>query len=191
MKKNLLISGYIIYFIGVIFAACFATPKPPMWIPFCISLIVIITGAILIRKSYIPEPKKDISEVKEDRGEIQENLEKIFNITSNLLSNIKEKEDKIYINNLKEEIDKLLTGPVLTFADKRQYMSNVLGLESFAEIFGSFANGERSLNRAWSALSDGDKNECQLSLESAYYYFEEAYNSIKRITKKKGTGSLI
>ena len=189
MKKQLLIAGYIIYIIGIIAGACFAAPKPPIWPPFIVSLIVIVIGAIMINKAYKPAPQKDASEVKENRGAIQEMLERIYNTSKDLRDQLNN--DKTDPNDVKDAVDKLVTGDVLNFAEKRQYLINVLGLEPFVEIFGAFANGERNLNRTWSTLADGAPEEGKIALDKATNYFEEACASIKVITKKKGTGNLI
>ncbi|MEZ4319442.1 MAG: hypothetical protein R3F61_18145 [Myxococcota bacterium] len=55
------------------------------------------------------------------------------------------------------------------------------GLAAFAEYFGPFSAGERNVNRAWSALTDGHSVVARESLDAAVVAFEAAQASFEAV----------
>jgi hypothetical protein len=72
------------------------------------------------------------------------------------------------------EIDRLFREDLNNFADARESMIHVFGIQDFAEVMSNFAAGERYINRVWSASVDGYVDEVNLYLERALNQFVEA-----------------
>ena len=68
---------------------------------------------------------------------------------------------------LADTIDHLLEEDVPSFLEHRQTLIDELGLERFAELIGRFAVMERSVARAWSAITDEVYSEVEPSLDKA------------------------
>jgi hypothetical protein len=60
---------------------------------------------------------------------------------------------------LHARVDALLTGAVSDFTENRQALIDAYGIAAYARVMSAFAPGERYLNRAWSASTDGYPQE--------------------------------
>ena len=80
-----------------------------------------------------------------------------------------------------ERLDRLLAGPVATVIDNRQALTDAHGLAAHAGVMGPFAAGERYLNRAWSAATDGYVEETRASIRRARPALEEAREELGRL----------
>jgi len=72
------------------------------------------------------------------------------------------------------EIDKLFRDDLSNFVDARESMIPRLGMQAYADIMSSFANAERTLNRAWSASADGYVDEVRRCVGVARSGLEKA-----------------
>jgi hypothetical protein len=72
------------------------------------------------------------------------------------------------------EIDRLLREDLNHFANARESMKHIFGLQGFADVMSAFAAGERYINRVWSASTDGYVDEVRNYLERATQQFREA-----------------
>jgi hypothetical protein len=72
------------------------------------------------------------------------------------------------------EIDRLLRDDLNNFANARESMKHVFGLQSYANVMSAFAAGERYINRVWSASTDGYVDEVHNYLDRATRQFREA-----------------
>lgn len=72
------------------------------------------------------------------------------------------------------EIDRLFRGDLNRFAEAREAMIHVFGVQKYADVMSAFAAGERYINRVWSASTDGYIDEVHQYLEKARYQFDEA-----------------
>lgn len=75
---------------------------------------------------------------------------------------------------LRERIDLKLREDLRRFADARQSMVHLFGLQTYADIMSNFAAGERYINRVWSASADGYDEEAEAYLKKAADQFDEA-----------------
>lgn len=82
--------------------------------------------------------------------------------------------DDLTPEHLKERVDPLLEELVPEFLESRDALARSQDGATFAELFSSFANGERKLSRAWSAAVDGFAPESRNSLRLALDYFRSA-----------------
>jgi len=73
-----------------------------------------------------------------------------------------------------ERIDAELMADIHDFVEARESMIPRLGMQSYADIMSPFANGERLLNRAWSASVDGYVDEVRTCVTAARTEWEKA-----------------
>jgi len=71
-------------------------------------------------------------------------------------------------------IDEELMPDIHDFVEARESMIPHLGMQSYANIMSPFANGERLLNRAWSASADGYVDEVRTCIQGARAELEKA-----------------
>ena len=75
---------------------------------------------------------------------------------------------------LRDRIDLKLRDDLRRFADARQSMVHLFGLQTYADIMSNFAAGERYINRVWSASADGYDEEADVYLKKAAIQFDTA-----------------
>jgi len=75
---------------------------------------------------------------------------------------------------LRDRIDLKLREDLRRFADARESMVHLFGLQTYADIMSNFAAGERYINRVWSASADGYDDEANTYLKKAAGQFDEA-----------------
>ena len=75
---------------------------------------------------------------------------------------------------LRDRIDLKLREDLRRFADARESMVHLFGLQVYADIMSNFAAGERYINRVWSASADGYDEEADTYLKKAAEQFDEA-----------------
>ena len=83
---------------------------------------------------------------------------------------------------LREAIDLRLRNDLRRFADARESMVHLFGLQAYADIMSHFAAGERYVNRVWSASADGYDEEASVYLEKASTQFAEAQEQLLAAT---------
>ena len=84
------------------------------------------------------------------------------------------------------EIDRLFREELNTFADARESMVPVFGMQNYADVMSNFAAGERYINRVWSASTDGYVDEVNLYLGRALDQFREAHQHFHDLKLKHG-----
>jgi len=75
---------------------------------------------------------------------------------------------------LRDRIDLKIREDLRRFADARESMVHLFGLQTYADIMSHFAAGERYVNRVWSASADGYDSEANTYLRKAAGQFDEA-----------------
>ena len=78
------------------------------------------------------------------------------------------------------EIDKLFREDLNRFADARESMKVMFGLQAYADIMSSFAAGERYINRVWSASTDGYVDEVLAYVTKSLNQFRHARDEYHR-----------
>ncbi len=80
-------------------------------------------------------------------------------------------EDQLEVH---RRIDLELLGDINAFVEARESMIPKLGMQRYADIMSPFANGERLINRAWSASADGYVDEVRDCIAAARVQLEKA-----------------
>ena len=71
-------------------------------------------------------------------------------------------------------IDEKLRPHLRRFAEARESMVHLYGLQTYADVMSEFAAGERYINRVWSTTADGYHEEADVYLARAIEQFEDA-----------------
>jgi len=83
--------------------------------------------------------------------------------------------DDLPVYDARFEIDHLLRDDLNNFAEARESMIHVFGIQNYADVMSNFAAGERYINRVWSASTDGYVDEVREYLERARKQFTEGH----------------
>jgi len=108
---------------------------------------------------------------------ISGNLQTLGASLGNILANLEKlnaNSDTLPVYEARFEIDRLLREDLNNFANARESMKHVFGLQGYADVMSAFAAGERYVNRVWSASTDGYIEEVQKYLNRATNQFKEA-----------------
>ena len=85
---------------------------------------------------------------------------------------------------IQDRIEDIQLNNLVPFAEARHEFQHDYGLVNFADFFSDFATGERSINRAWSALVDGYMDETRQSLLKAFSSFEMCHEKIVKFNEE-------
>ena len=105
------------------------------------------------------------------------NLQILDTSLANILGNLESLNadtDNLPVYEARFEIDRLLREDLNHFANARESMKHIFGLQNYADVMSAFAAGERYINRVWSASTDGYVEEVRSYLERATQQFREA-----------------
>lgn len=139
------------------------------WLLFIPAAVAGIFGVILIKRQSGGAAKSE-QVLSENRAELNESL---GNIVSNL-ERISEAGESISTTQLRTEIDDQLRVDLRRFADARESLVHLFGLQTYANIMSDFAAGERYVNRVWSASADGYDGEARRYIDRAAVQFRAA-----------------
>ena len=97
----------------------------------------------------------------------------LVNILENLES-LNSQPIRLPVYQARFEIDRLLREDLNNFANARESMMHVIGMQHYTDVMSAFAAGERYINRIWSASTDGYVDEVRSYLDRALQQFREA-----------------
>ncbi len=103
----------------------------------------------------------------------------------NILGNLEKldgRKSEVPTYEMRFEIDKLFREDLITFAEARESMKHLYGVQAYADVMSSFAAGERYINRVWSASTDGYVDEVLMYVGKALSQFEHARDEMKRVS---------
>jgi hypothetical protein len=103
---------------------------------------------------------------------------------ANVLRNLEElceRKENLPVYEARFEIDRLFRDDLNDFAEARETMIHVFGMQDYANVMSAFAAGERYINRVWSASTDGYQEEVHQYLEKARNQFVEANGLFRKL----------
>ena len=150
------------------------------WTFFGIAAVAAIAGLVIFKRQATAHARSD-TVLETNRGEL---LESIDNIGRDLAGIVADKEKTGA--SLREAIDLRLRADLRRFADARESMVHLFGLQTYADIMSSFAAGERYINRVWSASADGYDGEAATYLEKAVEQFADAQAQLHEAVEGAG-----
>jgi hypothetical protein len=134
------------------------------------ALAVGVVGLWLHRKVTHGESRSD--------HKLSGNIDTLGRSLDNILANLEAldaREEDLPTYEARFEIDRLFRDDLSNFADARESMIHVFGMQNYADVMSNFAAGERYINRVWSASTDGYVDEVNLYLDRALEQFREAH----------------
>lgn len=162
---------------GAFVAALDATHVNWPW--FGVILAVGIVGVALLKRTNAGESKSE-EKISGNLSVLQISLD---NIVRNL-HELNEQKDNLPTYEARFEIDRRFRDDLFQFAEARQSMVHLFGLQQYANVMSAFAAGERYINRVWSASTDGYVDEVKVYLEKATVQFNEAHQLFEKLRKQ-------
>ncbi len=147
------------------------------WVMYSIAAFAAITGVFIIR-SHERGTAKSATVLSANRAALSDSLQKIV---SNL-EDMTEKGAAIPTDSLRDAIDTRLRDDLRRFADARETLIHLFGLQMYADLMSKFAAGERYVNRVWSASADGYDAEARTYLGKAATQFRDAQTQLQAAT---------
>ena len=142
------------------------------WGRFAIAAILAIAGVLLAKRATAAEARSG-AVLENNRNALNESL-------ANIVARLNEaaNRDADTGEALRNWIDENLRDDLRRFADARESMVHLYGLQTYADIMSEFAAGERYINRIWSAAADGYDEESARYLGRASEQFELAQSQL-------------
>jgi hypothetical protein len=148
---------------------CVLDPRLVNWSYLVPVLAVGVVGLWIHRKAEHGESRAD-HRLAGNMDTLEKSLD---NILANLVA-LDDRRDELPVYEARFEIDRLFREDLNAFADARESMIHVFGVQDYADVMSNFAAGERYINRVWSASTDGYQDEVRLYLTRARNQFTEA-----------------
>lgn len=149
------------------------------WTIFAVSAVAAFAGLVLVKRAASAIARSD-TVLEVNRGELRESIQNIVRDLDELNTTAVKQGSQ-----LRDKIDLVLRNDLRRFADARDSMVHLFGLQVYADIMSSFAAGERYINRVWSASADGYDEEATAYLKKAASQFVEA----ERLLTKAAQGA--
>ena len=118
-----------------------------------------------------------------NRAELGESLSNIIRD----LEQINGDSQSLSANELRDAIDEKLRDDLRRFADARESLIHLYGLQAYADIMSDFAAGERYVNRVWSAAADDYDAEAWTYVGKALTRFKEATGRLEAASQAAAT----
>lgn len=172
--------GFLLLIAGFLIAA-YSTALDTVvtnWNMFVPAALAGIAGVFLIKRHESGAARSE-HVLTANRAELNESLGNIINN----LEQLNEAGDSISTENLRTEIDDRLRNDLRRFADARESLIHLFGLQAYANVMSDFAAGERYVNRIWSASADGYDGEARRYLGKAAAQFRAASQQLEMAAK--------
>jgi len=167
--------GYLLLCAGFIVAA-YATAldvRAVAWPLFAVAAVAAALGVIVLKRQARALARSD-AVLESNRTELQQS---IGNVVAGLQQIVAT--GGIRGSALRDRIDHDLRPDLTRFADARESMVHLFGLQAYADIMSHFAAGERYVNRVWSSSADGYDAEAKAYLDKASAQFGEAQKLLR------------
>lgn len=138
------------------------------WTIFAASAVAAVIGLALVKRQASARARS-ATVLDVNRGELRESIHNIVRDLDELTGSAAQ-----HGAQLRDRIDLKLRTDLRRFADARESMVHLFGLQKYADIMSSFAAGERYINRVWSASADGYDEEASTYLKKAAGQFVDA-----------------
>lgn len=169
--KNL---GYFLLAAGFL-AGAYATALDTQnvnWTLFSIAALSAVVGLVIFKRQASAIARSD-TVLELNRGELRESIQNIVRDLGEIKSN-----GPVSGVELRDAIDLKLRTDLRRFAEARESMVHLFGLQTYADIMSSFAAGERYINRVWSSSADGYDQEATTYLDKAAKQFADAQQQL-------------
>ena len=174
--------GYLFLAAGFLLGA-YATAldvQATNWVLFTPAFVLAVAGVFIMKRESRGEATSE-SVLSVNKTVLRESLQNVVSGLEQLIA--EHAEDR---KNLPDEIDDRFRNDLRRFADARESMVHLFGLQTYADIMSEFAAGERYLNRVWSAAADGYHGEAATYLGKAQKQFAEALAKLQSTYSNQG-----
>jgi membrane protein implicated in regulation of membrane protease activity len=169
-------TGFLLLVLGFL-AGAYATAldvESVNWALFVLAVLAAVAGILIVKRAESAHAQSE-TVLETNRNELRQSLDNVVRDLQKMTSTaIPEGEA------LRAEIDNRLRDDLRRFAEARESMVHLFGLQAYADIMSSFAAGERYINRVWSASVDGYDKEAETYLHRAARQFADAQGQLKR-----------
>lgn len=131
-------------------------------VPFACGAILMVVGGVIARRAMAKDARTD-----ETQGAPLEDTHTMLLAIDAAVAALPTSEYEAHAAELRKQLDILLDDLIPAFLDVRQRHVAQLGAMGYAELSSAFAGMERSLARAWSAMTDEAWDEVPPSLDRA------------------------
>ncbi len=167
-------TGFVLLVLGFLIGA-FATAldvENVNWTLFGVAALGAVLGLTLIKRAAAAHATSE-AVLELNRSELRESIDNIVRDLGEIIGDASAKGAS-----LREAIDLRLRTDLRRFADARESMVHLFGLQTYADIMSHFATGERYINRVWSASADGYDEEAETYLGKAAEQFSVAQEQL-------------
>ncbi|MFQ6035242.1 MAG: hypothetical protein ACE5NM_05270 [Sedimentisphaerales bacterium] len=176
--------GYLMITVGFLAGALAAVVdlESVRWGYFVSSIAVAAFGIVLVRIGR--------AQLGRAEGKLAANMQIIEASLSRIVENIGKlnaQKESINAYDMRGRIDELFAEDLAAFVQARESISQVYGLNAYADVMSYFAAGERYLNRVWSASADGYVDEVNTYLEKAQEQFVASLERIRHLKESTAT----
>lgn len=151
-------------------------PYAMNWTLMTPTMLIGVVGLYLYRRTHHAELRSS--------HKLSGNIEILRNSLVNIVQNLEQLnagKQELPVYEARFEIDRLFRDDLSDFADARESMIHVFGIQNYADVMSGFAAGERYLNRVWSASTDGYIDEVRQYLGRALDQFHEARDHFEQL----------
>lgn len=160
--QALLVSGTIIGTLGG------ARTPGVSWTLTGVGLALLVAAGVLLRQARGGAAATAAADVGADMTALAERLRALANQAPGLKPSA-----------MVERIAALHAELVVPIGDRVPFMLKRLGAQRFADVFGTYAGGERALSRAWSAAADEHAEEARAALAVSAVRVAEAVGKLE------------
>lgn len=164
---------------GGFLAAAYATAldaRETDWMLFVPAAIVAAAGVLIVKRQS-RGAARSAAVLTANRADLSESLDNVVAVLDELTN-----ADAAAPVDLRRQIDDRLRNDLRRFADARESIVHLFGLQTYADIMSEFATGERYINRVWSASADGYDAEATEYLRRAAIQFRDARARLQAAT---------
>ena len=147
------------------------------WTLFAFGAVAAIIGVILAKRADA-EAARSGAVLENNRNALNESLTGIVNALESRAADA-----TVATTDVLEWIDSTLRNDLRRFAEARESMVHLYGLQAYADIMSEFAAGERYINRVWSSAADGYYGEAERYLNRAVEQFRHAQSQLAAVAR--------
>jgi hypothetical protein len=150
------------------------------WTLFGIAAFAAVAGIMMVKRAENAHAQSE-TVLETNRGELRDSIDNVVRDLQQMVDSGEHQGEA-----LRAQIDDRLREDLRRFAEARESMVHLYGLQTYADIMSSFAAGERYINRVWSASVDGYDQEAETYLEKAARQFADAQSQLAQAAATTG-----
>ncbi|MCB1037043.1 MAG: hypothetical protein KDD47_24665 [Acidobacteria bacterium] len=170
--------GYLLITAGFLAGAYFAVLQVE-GVPWGAWALAIAFGVVGVALARLGKRQSATSE-----GRLEGNISTLRKSLSSIVEKIgglQAELPSLNVYDVRHRIDERFMGDLNAFVEARESIMHRYGVQAYANVMTDFATGERTLNRAWSASTDGYVDEVARSVAKAEIHFRDAQEKFQAL----------